>query len=179
MPRDHATDDSSPTAIEPIFDHESLRARDDVPFHEERDVVDTAVVEQLADAPDLAGVGITDSDGNLLFRRLTDTCSWKIPVTAVAPDADFVAAITEHVRATIGITVELDAIEGVWDVRLRSADGDRTATRAFVIFDGSLVTDGDGLAVATPEGDAVEEAGWFAELPDEADEIPGTHLFLE
>lgn len=179
MTRDHPTSDSSPTATEPIVDHESLRDRDDVPFHEDRDVVDPSVVDRVADLPDLAGVGITNQDGDVLFRRLTDTCSWKIPVAPVPPEADFAAAITGHVRDTIGVTVELGGIEGVWDARLASSDGDRTAERAFVIFEGALVGDADDLAGAAPDGDAVEEAGWFARLPEGADEIPGTHAFLE
>ncbi len=179
MTRPHPTNDSSPTAIEPIVDHESLRDRDDVPFHEDRNVVDPAVIEQVADLPDLAGVGITNPDGDVLFRRLTATCSWKIPVATVPPEADFAAAITEHVRDTVGFSLELEAIEEVRDVRLTSSDGDRTAERAFVIFEGAPVTDTSDLATLTPEGDAVEEAGWFADLPEEADEIPGTHAFLE
>lgn len=179
MTRTHPTSDSSPTAIEPIVDHGSLRDRDDVPFHEDRTVVEPAVIDQVADLPDLAGVGITNPEGDVLFRRLTDTCSWKIPVATVPPEADFAAAIAEQVRDTIGFSLELEAIEGVWDVRFTSSDGDRTAERAFVIFEGTPATDTYDLTTPTPEGDAVEEAGWFADLPEEADEIPGTHAFLE
>jgi len=165
-------------ATESLVDYEPLRNRDDVRYHVERDVVDRAVVDQVADLPDLAGVGITNDD-ELLFRRLTDTCSWKIPVANVGPDGDYAAAIREHVRETVGFTLELDAVESVWHVSLETDDGEHTASRAFVVFGGSPV-DGDyDLGAATPEGEAVEEVGWFADLPPEADEIPGTELFLD
>lgn len=172
-------DESPPTTVEPIIDHESLRDNDDVPFHEPTNVVDAEVVEQVADLPDLAGVGITNHDGDLLFRRLTDTCSWKIPVETVEPEADFATAITDHVRETIGFTVELDAVECVWDIRVQTEDEERTASRAFVTFSASPVSGTYDLEAATPEGDPVEDAGWFDELPDGADEIPGTDLFID
>lgn len=52
MTHDQPTSDPSPTAMEPIVDHESLRDRDDVPFHEDRDVVDPSVVDRVADLPE-------------------------------------------------------------------------------------------------------------------------------
>ncbi|WP_121743733.1 NUDIX hydrolase [Natronorubrum halophilum] len=179
MTSHHAGDASSPTAIEPIIDHESLRERDDVPFHEETDVVDAEIVEQVAALADLAGVGITNRDGEVLLRRLTDTCSWKIPVAPVGPEEDFATAIAAHISKTIGLAVALDAIEGVWDISVRTDNGTQTASRAFVIFSASAVSGTDDLEAATPEGDAVEAADWFDELPDGADEIPGTGLFID
>jgi hypothetical protein len=176
----HTADtDSATTTLGPILDHESLRDRDAVPFHEDRDVVDAEVIDQLQSMDDLAGVGITNDDGDLLFRRLTDTCSWKIPVATVDPEEDFAAEIVEHVRETIGFSLELDGIAGVWDIRLRTADGERTASRAFVTFSASPAAGHYDLAAATPAGEPVEAAGWFGDLPSEADEIPGTGVFLE
>ncbi|WP_306058417.1 NUDIX hydrolase [Natronococcus wangiae] len=179
MTSHHSEDGSPPTTVEPVIDYESLRNRDDIPFHEQTDVVGEEIVEQVADLADLAGAGITNRDGNLLFRRLTDTCSWKIPVETVEPGKDFATAITEHIRETIGFTVELDAIEGIWDIHVRTADGEKTASRGFVIFSASPVSGSYDLAAATPEGDPVENAGWFDELPAGADEIPGTDLFID
>jgi hypothetical protein len=179
MTHHNADTDSATTAIGPIVDHESLRERDNVPFHEDRDVVDGELVDKLQSMDDLAGVGITNDGGDLLFRRLTDTCSWKIPVATVDPEEDFAAEITEHVRGTIGFSLELDGIAGVWDIRLRTADGERTASRAFVTFSASPISGRYDLAAATPEGEPVEEAGWFGDLPSEADEIPGTDVFLD
>ncbi|WP_323173771.1 hypothetical protein [Natrialba sp. PRR66] len=179
MPSHHTGDESPPTAAGPVIDYESLRNHDDVPFHERTNVVDEELVEQVTALADLAGAGITNPDGDLLFRRLTDTCAWKIPVATVAPEEDFAAAITTHIRETIGFTVTLDAIEGVWDIRLRTEDGTKTASRGFVIFSASPVSGSYDLEAATPEGDPVEDAGWFDDLPAEADEIPGTERFLD
>lgn len=178
MTRDHSkTDAAQPSTIESIIDPESLRDDEAVPFHEDRDVVDEAVVDDVSSLPDMAGVGIENPDGEVLFRRATDTCSWKIPVVNVGSDEDFAGEITEHVRETIGFDVELEDIAGVWTVDLRTEDGTRTASRAFVTFSAS--SDSYDLDAATPPGDPVEEAGWFDELPDGADEIPGTALFLD
>ncbi|MFC4247307.1 hypothetical protein ACFOZ7_09900 [Natribaculum luteum] len=179
MTSHHPGDESPSTITEPIVDYESLRTRDDVAFHEQTDVVDEEIVDEVAALADLAGVGITNHDGDLLFRRLTDTCSWKIPVAPVDPEADFATAIAEHVRETIGFAVELDGIEGVWDVRVQTADGEKTASRGFVTFSASTVSGSYDLTAATPQGDPVEDAAWFDELPAGADEIPGTELFVD
>jgi len=162
----------------PIVDYESLRDNDDVRYEEERDVVDAQVVDQVADLPDMAGVGITNDDGDLLFRRLTDTCSWKIPVANVDADEDFAAAIREHVRETIGFALELDGVASVWEITVETEDGERSASRAFVVFGGSPASREYDLSGVTPEGEPVEDADWFDDLPDDGDEIPGTELFL-
>ena len=172
------TEDAPSTAVEPIIEYEALRERD-CPLRERTDVVDEDTVAEVASLPDLAGAGITNPDGELLLRRLTDTCSWKIPVETVAPEADFAAAITDHVRETIGFAVELDAVEGVWNFRVRTEDEDRTASRGFVIFDASTASGSYDLEATTPSGDPVEDVGWFDELPDGADEVPGTDRFLD
>jgi hypothetical protein len=174
------TEKRSPSsAFDPIVDHETLRDTDDIPFHEQTDVVDEDVVEQVASLDDLAGAGITNENGELLFRRLTDTCSWKIPVQSVDPEEDFAQAITDHIQETIGFTVALVAVDGVWDIRVETEDGEKSASRAFVIFSASPVSGNYDLAAVTPEDDPVEEAGWFGEIPPETDRVPGTDLFLE
>lgn len=177
MTQNNATEDASATPVEQITDHERLRDDPDVPFHDERDVVDAPTIEKFASLPDLAGVGIENADGEALLRRATETCSWKMPVAQVAPEEDFAARITDHVQETVGFDIDLDGIAGVWDIRLRTEDDRRTASRAFVIFSGS--TESYDLDAATPSGDPVEEAGWFDELPEGASEVPGTDLFLE
>lgn len=163
--------------LEPLTDLDRLRDREDVPFHREEDTVPGAVVGDVADLPDLASVGVTNGRGELLLRRLTDTCSWKLPTASVAPGEDFVAAAREHVPETLGFRVDL-ALAGVWEVDLTAAEGDRTATRAFVVFEGSPADGAYDIDTAAAT-DPVEEAGWFAELPEDADELPGTGRFLD
>ena len=163
--------------LEPLTDLDRLRDRDDVPFHREEDTVPGTVVDDVADLPDLASVGIRNDRGEVLLRRLTDTCRWKLPTASVASGEDFVAAAREHVPETLGLRVDL-TLAGVWEVHLTATDGDRTATRAFVVFEGPPV-DGAYEVDTAAATDPVEEAGWFAELPEDADEIPGTHRFLD
>ncbi|MEF8886598.1 MAG: NUDIX domain-containing protein [Haloarculaceae archaeon] len=172
-----ANTDPADRALEPLTDVGRLRHRDDVSFHREEDTVPATVVDEVADLPDLASVGITNEEGELLCRRLTETCSWKIPTESVAPGEDFAAAIREHVPETLGFRVEVDALVGVWEVHLAAADGDRTATRTFVTFEGSPA-DARYEVDAGAADDPVEEAGWFAELPEDADRLPGTDHFL-
>lgn len=166
------TDKQTDTApgVEPITDHESLRGR--VPFHEETDVVPAETVESLAAAENMAIVGVTNDAGEVLLRRLTPTCSWKLPVALVDEGEEYAAAIREHVTETVG-GIDLRAVEGVWHVDARTEDGAATATRAFVVFSGTL----DEETIQLP-ADGVEEAGWFDELPEEAGGLPGTELFL-
>ncbi len=170
--------DASVTALEPITDHDSLRDHDGVPYHEKTDVVEAEIVEFQADAPDLAAVGITNEDGDTLLRRLTDTCSWKLPVAAVAADEDYVATIRDHIAETLGLAVDIERVAGVWDIHLRTDDGEMSGSRAFVVFE-AFPTAGDDLDAATPEGEGVEAADWFDELPEEADVVPGTDLFVD
>lgn len=179
MTSHHSADDPASTGIDSIADYESLRDRDGVPYHEESDVVDGETVAAVADLPDLAAVGVTNPEGDLLFRRLTDTCSWKIPVATVGPGDDFARSIVGHVAGTIGFTLELESVAGVWDIGVRTEDGEQTASRGFVTFGAAPVSGEYDLDAATPAGEAVEEAGWFDERPAEADEIPGTDLFLD
>lgn len=177
---DTHTEGGTPLAdIEPIVDHDSLRNREEIALHEETDVVDAAVVEQIDELGDLAAAGLTNPDGELLFRRLTDTCSWKIPVATVAPDEDYAAELRAHVEATIGFTLRLDDIAGVWEFTVRTEDGEQTASRAFVIFSATPVSGEYDLSAATPADDPVEEAGWFSSPPEDADLIPGTDQFLD
>ncbi|ACV48615.1 MULTISPECIES: hypothetical protein [Halomicrobium] len=163
------TDTPSPE-IEPIVDYERLSADDPVPYHEQRDVVDRAVVDRMRDLPDLACVGITNPAGELLLRQQTDTCSWKIPVESVTPDEAFTTAIVDHVRATI---------EGVWQVTVETDGGERTATRGFVTFGGVPMSGAYDLTAVEPAGEPVHAVEWFDELPADADVIPGTDVFLD
>ena len=170
--------DASET-LAPITDADALRNREDVSVHENVDTVPGEVVDQLAEMPDLASVGITNDDGQVLLRRLTETCSWKVPTASVAPDEDFAAAIRVQVLETIGLTVELPSVAGVWDITVQAADGERTASRTFVVFEGTVTDDDYDLDDATPAGDPVVAADWFDALPEGADEVPGTDLFVD
>lgn len=163
------------SALEPLTDLDALRDRD-VPFHREEDTVPGAVVDDVADLPDLAPVGVTNDSGELLLRRLTETCDWKLPTASVAPGEDFVVAAREHLSETLDFRVDLGLV-GVWELHLTATEGDRTATRAFVVFEGSPVDGSYDLDTAAA-ADPVEEAGWFADLPENADELPGTDRFL-
>jgi hypothetical protein len=170
--------DASET-LAPVTDADALRDREDVPVHENVDTVPEEVVDQMGDLPDLASVGITNDDGEVLLRRLTETCSWKIPMASVAPDEDFAAAIRVQVLSTIGLSVELASVAGVWEITVQSADGERTAARTFVVFEGRVTDDDYDLDAATPAGDPVEAADWFDDLPEGADDVPGTDQFVD
>jgi hypothetical protein len=176
---DAHTGGNSPLAdIEPIVDHDSLRTQEDIAFHEDTDVVDAETVDHLEELGNIAAAGITNPDGELLFRRATDTCSWKIPVATVAAEDDYAAALREHVRETIGFDLRLDDIVGVWEFTARTDDGEQTASRTFITFSATPTSGNYDLAEATPEGEAVEQAAWFQSPPDGADLIPGTDQFL-
>jgi ADP-ribose pyrophosphatase YjhB (NUDIX family) len=172
----HGDGPSNP--VEPITDTDALRDRDDVPYHEPVDIVPEEVVDRMDDLPDLASVGITNDDG-VLLRRLTETCSWKIPTASVAPEEDFTAAIRDHVSETVGLTVELVSVAGVWDVTVETEGGNHSATRTFVVFEGAVPSGDDDLDAVRPAEEPVEAADWFDELPDGADEIPGTDRFFD
>ncbi|PSQ55028.1 hypothetical protein BRD22_10615 [Halobacteriales archaeon SW_8_68_21] len=164
---------SSPTGLEPITDPDSIRGREGIEFHDDSDVVPAEAVERLTDADDMAIVGVENNDGAVLLRRLTDTCSWKLPVITVGDAEEFATAIRDHVTETID-ALELSGIEGVWRVAVESEDGERTAARAFVVFSGTL--ESDDLSV--PE-DGVTDAGWFDEIPENGSSLPGTDLFVD
>lgn len=172
------TTEDAPEGVSSVVDHESLRNHDEIPFHEDRAVVEKDLVETFAEMDDLAAVGVTNPAGELLCRRMTETCSWKIPVETVDAEDDFAEAILSHVEETLGFSLELDDVAGVWDSQLETEDGTKSASRAFVTFSASPASDSYDLVAATPTGESVEEAGWFEELPEEASKIPGTDLFL-
>lgn len=165
---DHHTD--AVTDVGPITDLESLRGR--VPVHEDTDVAPAEAVESIAEAEDMAIVGVTNDGGEVLLRRLTPTCSWKLPVALVDDGEDYAAAIRDHVAETIG-PVAITDVEAVWQIDVRTEDGTETASRSFVVFSGDLATE-----TLEPPADGVEETGWFEELPDDGSELPGTELFI-
>ncbi|MBV0923202.1 NUDIX domain-containing protein [Halomicroarcula limicola] len=169
-----------PSVPDHLTDPEPLRG--DVPFHEESDVVDEAVLDRLDELDDMAPVGVTNDDREVLVMRVTDDCRWKIPSSAVAPGEDYAEAARQWVENNVGLDVELDGVVGVWRYEAQSAGGDRTATRNFVVFGASPANeDGGGKLPAdgVDAADAAAEVGWFTELPDGAEAVPGTDLFFE
>jgi hypothetical protein len=175
-----ASTDAS-TAIDSVVDPESLRDAD-VPFHEDSDIVDTETFETVADLGDLAPVGITNDDGEVLLLRVTDTCDRKVPTAAVEAEQAFGQAAVEWVDTCTGLEITLNGIVGVWSYEVRLEDSDRTASRTFVTFSGSLVEGESPRPVPTPdvsEDDAAVEAGWYDEMPEDAVPAPGTASFFE
>ncbi|ADQ69434.1 hypothetical protein C499_12710 [Halogeometricum borinquense DSM 11551] len=161
------------TAIGPITDLDALRDAG-VPFFEETDTVEEAQFELLDNLDDLAPVGVVNEDGEVLVMRVSEDCTPKIPSAAVEPGEDYAAVAQQWVRQQAGIDVTLDGVEGVWTVTVRLEDEAREATRNFVVFAATPET-GDA---AVHEGDAFE-ADWYAELPDDAADVPGTNRFFD
>jgi 8-oxo-dGTP pyrophosphatase MutT (NUDIX family) len=173
--------DTSENTIGSITDPESFRNRDDVPFHEDRDVIDGETFEMLNDLGDMAPVGVTNNEGEVLLMKVNEDCTRKIPSASVAPDEDFVQSAQEWVEEQAGLTIAFDALEGVWYFEGQLENEEQTATRYFVVFSASPVADGSGddeLAGDIPEKHNAADVGWFDELPDDAAEVPGTQVFF-
>lgn len=173
------TDDMAPidslepiTGIDPLIEHKAIS------YQEMTDTVPDDIVETMQTLPDMAAVGIRNDDGEALMRRLTETCSWKVPVVEVEADACFATAIREHVFETLDRTLTLSDIVGIWEIRVRSEQDDRNASRAFVVFDGDFATTGSGFD-GERSTTAVEEVSWFRTVPENAEVVPGTDRFFE
>lgn len=180
MTTDSPKETSETATVESITDPESLRDRDDVPFYENTNVADEEMLDVLDDLDDVAVVGITNEDGAVLLRKLTEDCSWKPPMIPVASDEEYAATARRTVAENTGLTVELDALEGVWRYEDRLEDGERTATRSFVVFSASPSPDEpDGTVDSIPEENDLAAGEWVDELPADADEPPGTRLFFD
>ncbi|MBX0323028.1 NUDIX domain-containing protein [Halomicroarcula sp. F13] len=167
-----ASDSRPASGPGPIYDPESLRDSDDVPFHEDTETVDETTLDRLEAMDDMAPVGVTDEDDETLVMQVTETCDWKIPAASVGPDDDFAATARRWVETNAGVAVELTAVEGVWRFEARSADSDRTAERYFVVFAASPAESRNA------DGEAVD-IGWFTDLPADAVAVPGTDLFFD
>ncbi|MBX0293935.1 hypothetical protein [Haloarcula nitratireducens] len=86
------------------------------------------------------------------------------------------------VEVNTGLDVELDGAAGVWRYEAPSAGSDRTVTRRFVVFGASPASEDGGGELPTDGGDSVDaaaEVGWFTELPEDAEAVPGTDRFFE
>jgi len=154
----------------------------DVPFHTETETVPTSVVEQVAEMDDLTPTGVTSADGSVLFARVESDCDWKIPSSAVPPEAAYDEAANEWVTDLSGLDVTLEAVEGVWRIELTAQDSDATAERHFVVFSASPTTDEPRPTVPTDAvapADRPADIGWFDALPEGAEEPPGTDQFVE
>lgn len=175
-----AADETAPTAAaESIVDHETLRGLSDVPFHEETERVDSETFDTIDGLDDMAVVGVTNADGDVLLMRVTEDCALKLPTPEVAPDEDFAEAARAWVESQAGLEITLDSIEGVWCHEARLEGADRTATRAFVVFGASPVADEDGTADTIAERTEAHAVDWFAELSDDTAMAPGTRLFFD
>lgn len=173
--------ESAETA-ESITDPESLRGRDDVAIHEDAERVDGETFDLVADLDNMAVVGVTNDDGEVLLMRVTEDCELKVPTASVAPGEDYAEAARQWVRAQTGFAIELDALEAAWHYEARHEDEERVASRYFVVFSASPATDGtdiDDPAIDGLEDGDAEAIEWFAELPDDAAEAPGTRLFFD
>lgn len=173
------TDDATNASpVEPLTDPESLREQPDVPFHEDTDVVDEETFETITDLDDMAPVGVTNDDGEVLVLRITETCRRKIPSAAVADGESFPTVAREWVEQHTGMTVELDGIEGVWVYEATLEGTDRTASRYFVVYSAHPVGETATEADANSE-DLAAAIEWHTELPEEAAAVPGSALFFD
>lgn len=164
-------------ATDPITDPESLR--ETVPFHEDAEVVDEETFEQIAKLGDLTPIGVENAAGEVLVARVEDDCTLKIPCGSPDPGEDYAAAAVRWVEQLTGLAVELDGIEGVWRYEARQEGTDRVASRYFVVFAGSVDTDGrEAPTDDVPAEDRPAELHWVSDLPEAAVEPPGTELFF-
>ncbi|MFC4543636.1 NUDIX domain-containing protein [Halosolutus amylolyticus] len=181
MTSNHSDTSTEGTAGEPIADLETLRHRDDVAFHEETDTADPEALDELAALDDLVVVGVTNEQGSVLLRRLTADCAWKLPLVDVQSGESYADAARRAVETVVGLEITLDAIAGVWRFELQLENGDRTETRHFVVFGATPANGTDVADLAAPDADedGPVGVGWFDDLPDDAEEAPGTRLFFE
>jgi ADP-ribose pyrophosphatase YjhB (NUDIX family) len=175
----YTTDDSTDVPdIHAITDPSTLR--DEVPFHEDTDVVPEETFEAIRDADDMAPVGVTTDDGETLVMQVTDTCAWKIPSSSVAPEESFADAAREWVRTNTGLEIDIESVAGVWRLDVRLDGSDRTASQHFVVFEASPVSDDPAPPVPIDgDDDRALDAGWFTDLPEDGARVPGTDLFLD
>ncbi len=163
-----------------ISDPTDFRAHD-VPFHTDTDTVPESVVGAVADMDDLVPAGVTAPDGRVLLARVEDDCAWKIPSSAVAPEAAYGTAAREWIGELSGLDVTLDGVEGVWRIEVTGETSDATAKRHFVVFRASPRTDDPRPTVPTdavPPSRRPADIGWFETLPADAEEPPGTDRFF-
>lgn len=178
MTPDH-TPETAPPVPESILDPESLREVDGVPREADTDVVDEATFEQIVDLPDLAAVGLTNERDEVLLRKFTPDCSWKLPCQAVESGDDFVAAAEETLADQIAPAATLATVSSYWALEARTEDGARSTTRHFVVFRAAPTPDEQPPSAVAPGGEAVADAGWYAEPPEGATALPGTERFFE
>ncbi|SDJ44329.1 hypothetical protein [Natronorubrum texcoconense] len=174
------TDESATSsAVESVTDLESLRDRPGVQFHEETERVDSELFETLETLDDMAVVGVTNGDGDVLLMRVTEECALKLPTAEVGPDEDYAAAARNWVESQAGLEITLDSLEGVWCHEGRLEGTDRTTTRAFVVFGATPEVDEDGTDGTTDKRTEAYTVGWYAELPTDAAVAPGTRRFFD
>lgn len=166
----------STTILDSLTDPDSLQSQPEIPYHTDTETVDAETFETLSELEDMAIAGVRNDGGEVLFRRLTPDCAWKLPVVTVGDNDDY-ADGARRAAAEVGVPVELDAVVGVWRVEARLADGDRTATRTFVVFE-ATPTGGADLSAARDREGRPADVGWFDELPDGAQKLPGTDRVL-
>lgn len=158
--------------VESLSDIESLIEREDVPFHEEPEVVDHQHHFELYEPiAGMAVVGVTDCTGAVLLRVHDDEPVALLPHGPVEPGEDWTTAVPRVVAEQTRVAVELDAVERVKRKYFApEGDDDRQTTAYQVFLRASPETD-----ATTANGlDAIDEedwnVGWFDEVPVDTDE---------
>lgn len=174
-----STETAESAVSESIVDPESLRDDDGVVFEADTDVVDAETFDRVEDLADLAIVGLTNETGEVLLRKLTPDCSWKLPCRAVDPGDDYVAAANQTLVNQVGPEATLDTVIGVWSLEARTEDGTRSTTRNSVVFRATQTLDGPEPSAVAPGGEAVADADWFEQPPEGVPQLPGTDRFFD
>lgn len=105
------------SGIETITDPSSLRERDDVQFHEDIETVDEETLETVAELDDMVVVGVTNADDEVLMRRWTADCSWKLPVQDLDECEDYTEAARRAVEVDLGLPITFEGSKGCGGTR--------------------------------------------------------------
>lgn len=168
--------------ISPITDPLSLRERDNIQFQKDTETVDEDTLNMVDRLEDMVVVGVTNAEGEVLMRRWTESCSWKLPIQELKPDEDYTEAAKRAVEEDIGLPIELDNVAGVWHYEASLQNREHVATRSFVVFSASPAKSNKEQtrdALDTSGDDQPAAVGWFTELPTEEEQAPGTGIFIE
>jgi ADP-ribose pyrophosphatase YjhB (NUDIX family) len=179
---------SEPSPVASLRDPEALLDRDAVGVERVTRTLDAdryeAQRERYDDIEGVVQLGVTDGDGRVLLQDWNGTGEWAPPGGTVDPGDDWVAAARRSAERLTGVSVDVDGVVLVEDLRFERRDGSASFSAYGVSFVLSLAEPATSFredpAVAPEsrfaDGDA--ELAWVTTVPADANENHVDHVEL-
>lgn len=171
---DQPSDTSSSCTVPGFTDPQNPSEEGETQIHTQEDTVPQEVIEEVRSIGDMVVLCLTDEQGRILLRKLTETCPWKPPLKPVPDNSEYTELAVSLAEDELPFPVQITSIGGIWRFELEANDGPGTVAQNFVIFESSPSSSEYQTETSDSETDKkLADVSWFDEIPETAEDVPG------